>query len=176
MWSNVGGKKLPGFAGRHRRHLRRLFKAGLRPIPDVVAVLDGLDSRGCPACVASSGTPERIEHALSLVGLYERFQPNLFSTVAVARGKPAPDLFLYAAAQMGAMPQHCVVIEDSIPGVSAAVAAGMTAIGCTGGSHCRPELSARLTAQGAVQVTHTMSALLPILLDLPGRAAPTPSR
>jgi len=107
------GCGLPDFARRHRARLRRLFEADLRAIPGVTTVLDALV---CRVCVASSGTPERLRHALSLVGLFERFDPNVFSTTEVARGKPAPDLFLHAARRMGIVPQRCVVVEDSLPG------------------------------------------------------------
>jgi HAD superfamily hydrolase (TIGR01509 family) len=154
------GRPLPDFATRHQIRLRRLFEADLRPIPGVTAVLDRL---ACRSCVASSGTPERIQHALSLVGLLDRFAPHVFSATAVARGKPAPDLFLYAAERMGVMPQRCVVIEDSVPGVAAAVAAGMPAIGFTGGSHCRPGDDARLAAEGAALVIDRMAQLVPAL-------------
>jgi beta-phosphoglucomutase-like phosphatase (HAD superfamily) len=71
-----------------------LFERELQAIPGVTAILDSLT---CKICVASSGRPERLRHALSLVGLYDRFQPNIFSATEVRRGKPAPDLFLYAA-------------------------------------------------------------------------------
>ena len=154
------GRPLPDFARRHQDRLRRLFEADLRPIPGVIAVLDWL---ACRSCVASSATPERLHHALSLTGLLDRFDPHVFSATAVARGKPAPDLFLYAAERMGVAPQRCVVIEDSIPGIAAAVAAGMLAIGFTGGSHCRPGHAARLAEEGAALVIGRMAELAPIL-------------
>ena len=154
------GRTLPGFAERHRQCLERLFEEDLRPIPGVVEVLDSLT---CPSCVASSSDHQRIRHALSLVGLLDRFQPNLFSAVDVKHGKPAPDLFLHAAALMGVAPVSCVVIEDSLPGVAAAVAAGMTAIGFIAGSHCRPGHDSRLLAQGAALVVGSMAELLPAL-------------
>lgn len=154
------GRPLPGFANRHRERLRRLFEADLRAIPGVEAVLDGL---ACPACIASSGTPERLHHALSLVGLFDRFDPHIFSAADVLRGKPAPDLFLHAAERMGVSPQRCVVVEDSLPGVAAAVAAGMIAIGFTGGSHCRPGHAARLAEEGAAAVIGRMAQLPPFL-------------
>jgi HAD superfamily hydrolase (TIGR01509 family) len=122
-----------------------------------------LDSLCCRSCVASSSSPERLKHALSLVGLYDRFQPNIFSATEVRRGKPAPDLFLYAAERMGVAPERCIVIEDSMPGVAAAVAAGMTVIGFVGASHCRPGDAARLTAQGTIVVIDDMAQLLPML-------------
>ena len=154
------GRPLPDFARRHQERLRHLFEAGLRPIPGVTAVIDGLT---CRSCVASSGTPERLQHALSLVGLLDRFVPNVFSATAVPRGKPAPDLFLYAAERMGVRPRRCLVIEDSIPGIAAAVAAGMPAIGFAGGGHCRPGHAARLADAGATLVVGRMAQLGPAL-------------
>jgi len=148
------------FADRHRTRLWPLFETELQAIPGVGAVLDSL---ACKICVASSGRPERLKHALSLVGLYDRFHPHIFSATEVPRGKPAPDLFLYTAERMGVMPERCVVIEDSLPGVAAAVAAGMRVIGFVGASHCRPGDAARLSAQGAIAVIDDMAQLLPAL-------------
>jgi HAD superfamily hydrolase (TIGR01509 family) len=148
------------FADRHRTRLWPLFETELQAIPGVGAVLDSLT---CKICVASSGRPERLKHALSLVGLYDRFHPHIFSATEVPRGKPAPDLFLHAAERMGVMPERCVVIEDSLPGVTAAVAAGMRVIGFVGASHCRPGDAARLSAQGAIAVIDDMAQLLPAL-------------
>ena len=148
------------FADRHRTRLWPLFEMELQAIPGVGAVLDSLT---CKICVASSGRPERLKHALSLVGLYDRFHPHIFSATEVPHGKPASDLFLHAAERMGVMPERCVVIEDSLPGVTAAVAAGMRVIGFVGASHCRPGDAARLSAQGAIAVIDDMAQLLPAL-------------
>jgi len=137
-----------------------LFERELQAIPSIVEVLDSLI---CRICVASSGRPERLKHALSLVGLYDRFHPHIFSAVEVARGKPAPDLFLHAAARMGTAPERCVVVEDSVPGVIAGVAAGMSVIGFVGASHCRPDEAARLAAHGGAPVIDNMTKLLPAL-------------
>src|SRR5204862_4941663 len=146
------------FADRHRAQLWPLFERELQPIPGVAAVLDSLI---CKICVASSGRPERLKHALSLVGLYDHFHPHIFSAVEVARGKPAPDLFLHAAARMGTEPERCVVVEDSVPGVVDGVEAGMSVIGFVGASHCRPDEAARLAAHGAAPVIDHMTKLLP---------------
>jgi HAD superfamily hydrolase (TIGR01509 family) len=150
------GRPLPDFAVRHRQRLRPLFEAHLQAIPGVTEVLDGLL---CRSCIASSGTPERLQHALSLVGLLDHFHPYVFSATEVARGKPAPDLFLHAAERMGVAPRRCVVIEDSVPGVAAAVAAGMPAMGFTGGAHCQPGHAARLAGAGAALVIGRMAQL-----------------
>ena len=82
-----------------------------------------------PVCVASSGPPEKISASLNRVGLYGRFAPHIFSAVQVKHGKPAPDLFLFAAEQMKVPPAQCLVIEDSVSGIAAARAAGMIVLG-----------------------------------------------
>jgi len=92
--------------------------------------------------------------------LLRRFEPaTLFSSHMVHRGKPAPDLFLHAAERMGAAPGRCLVIEDSVPGVTAAKAAGMTAYGFIGASHCRADHNSRLSAAGADLVFDEMREL-----------------
>jgi HAD superfamily hydrolase (TIGR01509 family) len=149
------------FAARHDARLRTIFEAELQAMRGVEAVIDGWHGA---RCVASSSTPARLRHALGLVGLYDRFAPNIFSAVQVERGKPAPDLFLYAAARMGVEPRGCVVVEDSLAGVEAAVAAGMEVIGFAGGSHCAPGHTARLAERGAAQVIDDMADLLPQLV------------
>ena len=145
---------------RHQRRLRALFEAELQAIPGVI---EAIDSLSCRSCIASSGRPERLRHALSLVGLYDRFHPQIFSATEVAHGKPAPDLFLHASRRMGVPPQRCIVIEDSLPGVAAAVAAGMIAVGFTGGSHCPPDHAARLSDAGAALVIDRMRELPAVL-------------
>jgi HAD superfamily hydrolase (TIGR01509 family) len=112
-----------------------------------------------PKCVASSGTPDKIHHGLTCTGLYDLLAPHIFSASQVKRGKPAPDLFLFAATQMAAAPERCVVIEDSMPGIAAALAAGMTVLGFHGGSHCRPGYADRLRAAGAAVTFDDMREL-----------------
>jgi HAD superfamily hydrolase (TIGR01509 family) len=162
------GRSFPDFAARHRRRLRALFEAQLRPITGVAELLASLDSK---VCVASSSTPERLHHALTIVGLFGRLHPHIFSTTEVARGKPAPDLFLYAARQMAVEPRRCIVVEDSLPGVAAAVAADMTVIGFIGGAHCRAGHDSRLYAEGAALVIDSMTQLPPALARLKQRVA-----
>jgi len=115
--------------------------------------------------VASSSHPERIALALRTMGLDRFFGEHVFSATMVARGKPAPDLFLHAAAKMGAEPARCVVIEDSPAGVRAGKAAGMRVIGFTGGSHCRDGHYENLRSAGAEHVLSSMGEL-PTLLGL----------
>ena len=126
----ASGAPLPAdFEQRYHDGLFAGFRSGLQPVPGVVAVLDDLERRGVPFCVASSGTHERIRLALSIVGLLDRFGDRIFSADDVARGKPAPDLFLHAAARSSTPPERCVVVEDSPAGVTAARAAGMRVVG-----------------------------------------------
>jgi HAD superfamily hydrolase (TIGR01509 family) len=103
------------------------FARALRPVPGIEAALDALD--GTPTCVASSGTHAKMRLTLGLTGLLERFEGRIFSATDVADGKPAPDLFLHAAAAMGFAPADSVVVEDSEVGVAAARAAGMRVLG-----------------------------------------------
>jgi HAD superfamily hydrolase (TIGR01509 family) len=108
------------------------FLAALCPIEGVNTVLEGLQ---IPHCVASSSDVDRVSFSLSLTGLAPHFDSRLYTSQMVKRGKPAPDLFLYAAERMQADPGRTLVIEDSISGVTAAKAAGMTVWGFVGGSH-----------------------------------------
>ena len=124
----------------------RLFAVSLQATPHIGEALAAIV---LPVCVASSGPPEKISTSLNHVGLYERFAPHIFSAVQVKNGKPAPDLFLFAAEQMQASPARCLVIEDSVAGVTAGCAAGMTVLGFHGGSHCRPNTADTLRAAGA---------------------------
>jgi HAD superfamily hydrolase (TIGR01509 family) len=109
---------------------REAFAAELKPVDGVIEALDQIET---PCCVASSGSHDKIRYTLGLTGLYERFAGRIFSVSEVARGKPAPDLFLYAAREMGVEPRRCAVVEDSRWGVEAACAAGMRAFGYGGG-------------------------------------------
>ena len=125
----------------------------------IAHVADAIAAIDLPKCVASSGTPEKIRHGLDCAGLYDQLAPHIFSATQVKRGKPAPDLFLFAAEQMRAAPARCVVIEDSVPGVTGAVAAGMTVLGFHGGSHCRPGHAEKLRDAGAAVVFDDMRQL-----------------
>jgi len=107
-----------------------VFEHELLPVAGVGAAIDQLVT---PFCVASSGTHERIRFTLGLTGLLDRFADRIFSAQDVVHGKPAPDLFLHAAASMGVAPPGCVVIEDSAAGVAAARAAGMRVLAYAGG-------------------------------------------
>lgn len=141
------GRALPDdFDAQLKAALFDEFAVSLQAVPHVAEALAAIAT---PVCVASSGTPDKIRTSLTHTGLLPRLTPHIFSATQVAHGKPAPDLFLFAAAQMGAVPGHCLVIEDSVPGVTAARAAGMTAFGFSGGSHCRTGHTETLIAAGA---------------------------
>jgi HAD superfamily hydrolase (TIGR01509 family) len=143
------------------------FYAG--DLPAIANVGDAIAAIYLPKCVASSGTPEKIRHGLTCADLYDILAPHIFSATQVKRGKPAPDLFLFAAEQMRASPARCVVIEDSVPGVTGALAAGMSVLGFCGGSHCRPGHADKLRAAGAATVFDDMRHL-PALIAAEGAA------
>ncbi|MBR0898399.1 HAD family hydrolase [Bradyrhizobium tropiciagri] len=134
----------------------------------IAHVGDAIAALGLPKCVASSGTPEKIHHGLTCAGLYDQLAPHIFSATQVKRGKPAPDLFLFAAEQMGASPSRCVVIEDSVAGVTGARAAGMTVLGFYGGSHCTAEHEDMLRQAGAA-ITFADMRQLPDLIAQAGQ-------
>ncbi|MGV4922923.1 HAD family hydrolase [Streptomyces sp. BHT-5-2] len=127
------GRALPAaFEGDFHARVFDAFRQRLQPVPGVETVLEKLAADGVPYCVGSSGSHERIRVALTKTGLCERFgRGRVFSSQDVARGKPAPDLFLHAAREMGVAPERCAVVEDSPLGVRAAVAAGMDVYGFT---------------------------------------------
>jgi HAD superfamily hydrolase (TIGR01509 family) len=105
------------------------FEKHLQAVPGVKTALMQIE---LPVCVASSSAPDVIRKSLALTGLLERFGDNIFSSTQVKNGKPAPDIFLFAAKNMQAQPGDCVVVEDSVAGVQAARAAGMNVLAYTG--------------------------------------------
>jgi HAD superfamily hydrolase (TIGR01509 family) len=135
---------------------RQAYEQHLTPVEGVIEALDRIVA---PTCVASSGSHEKMRFTLGLVGLYERFAGRIFSAEDVARGKPAPDLFLHAAARMGAEPPNCIVVEDSVHGVTAARAAGMRVFGYGGGL-----TSPQLLADAGARVFLHMRELPELLL------------
>ena len=151
------GRRLPGdFEAQVKQATLQHYAGDLRAISNVGAAIAAID---LPKCVASSGTPEKIRHGLSCAGLHDVLAPNIFSATQVTRGKPAPDLFLFAAERMRAAPARCVVIEDSVPGITGALAAGMSVLGFHGGSHCGPGYADKLRAAGAHQTFDDMRQL-----------------
>lgn len=129
----LGAATADEFDRRLTTELERAFATDLSPVAGIPQQLDRLAELGVASCVASSGTPARMAVTLGATGLLPRFEGRIFSAVEVDHGKPAPDLFLHAAERMGVVPERCVVVEDSVPGVLAAVAAGMHVLGYAGG-------------------------------------------
>jgi HAD superfamily hydrolase (TIGR01509 family) len=151
------GRSLPDdFEAQMKQAALQRYADDLQSIPHIA---DAIAAIPLPKCVASSGTPEKIRHGLECAGLYEQLAPHIFSATQVKRGKPAPDLFLFAATQMRAAPERCVVIEDSVPGVTGAIAAGMTVLGFHGGSHCQPGHADKLRDAGAAVLFDDMRQL-----------------
>ena len=151
----LGRKLPPGFAAGYHAAVFAAFEAELEPVAGIEAALERIEAT---SCVASSGAHDRIRKALGVTGLLERFDGRIFSATDVEHGKPAPDLFLHAAARMGFEPGECVVVEDAPAGVQAGRAAGMIVLGYAG---LTP--AGQLEAEGAR--TFTAMADLPGLLN-----------
>jgi HAD superfamily hydrolase (TIGR01509 family) len=144
------GREVPAdFEPRLRERTAEAFEAELQPVAGIVATLSELS---LPCCVASSGPHSKMRVSLGVTGLFERFDGRIFSAHDVGnRGKPAPDVFLFAAERMGVLPERAVVIEDSVAGVTAAVAAGMTVF-----AYAKHTPEARLRAAGAHEIFYDM--------------------
>jgi HAD superfamily hydrolase (TIGR01509 family) len=127
--THLGRPLSEDWIARTRPLYRQAFERELRSIDGIEDALDGISAA---ICVASSSEPDELTFKLKLTGLYDRFAGRIYSAAAVKNGKPAPDLFLYAAREMGVDPGACAVIEDSQYGVQAARAAGMEAFGYAG--------------------------------------------
>lgn len=167
------GQPVPAeYFTRMKTRVTHAFSNDLQAIAGTLEVLSRLRM---PRCVASSSAPEKLEQGLRFVGLHRFFAPHIVSAQYVAKGKPAPDVFIYAAGSMTTAVQHCLVIEDSVPGVRAAVAAGMRVWGFTGGSHCAPEHGDHLLAAGAERVLRHMTEL-PVALPSAFEAEASPAK
>jgi HAD superfamily hydrolase (TIGR01509 family) len=158
LTAHLGAERAQEFERRTTDELVDVFDRELAAVEGVPDLVDRVHAAGLRTCVASSGTHERMRHTLGLTGLYDAFDGRIFSATEVEHGKPAPDLFLHAAAELGVEPAECVVVEDSVYGVQAGVAAGMTVYGFAGG--LTPE--ADLAEAGAVTF-ETMADLVPLL-------------
>ena len=154
------GNTLPsGWHERFEPAYREVFAAELAPVEGVPAALDEIT---LPSCIASSATHEHLRFTLGLTGLYGRFEGRIFSSEDVPRGKPAPDLFLYAARCMETEPERCLVVEDSRAGVQAARAAGMRVLAFASG------LFADELLDGPDTVLFTHMSELPRLVEAAG--------
>ena len=136
------GKPVPdNFIDEFRRRSYAAYDKDLQAIPGVAKMLEQVT---LPFCVASSGPVEKIRRNLNTVGLLPKFKGHIFSCYDINRWKPEPDIFLYAAKEMGANSEQCVVVEDSVLGVRARVAAGMIVLGYAG-----TEPAQKLAQEGA---------------------------
>jgi HAD superfamily hydrolase (TIGR01509 family) len=161
------GRPIPADIGeRAGRDLLARFRRELRPVDGAADAIQALPYR---RCVASSSTPERLHLSLEVTGLASLFGADVYSADEVAHGKPAPDLFLYAATRCGADPADAIVIEDSLPGIAAARAAGMVAIGFAGTGHDVAGMAAELARGGAELVVTRMADLPAAVKELVGR-------
>ena len=151
------GRSLPLDEGTRLR--ARMIERMQHELKPVAGVADALGRLRGPLCVASSSDRDRIGLTLDLTDLSRFFGGHVFSGTEVAHGKPAPDLFLHAAASMGIASHDCIVVEDAVAGVRAGVAAGMRVIGFTGGSHTNAGHASRLRDAGAETIIASMADL-----------------
>ncbi len=151
------GRRVPDHIGQsYGALLLERLRRDLKPINGAKEAITNVAYR---RCVASSSSLERIHLSLEVTGLAPLFGSNVFSASQVPRGKPAPDLYLYAARMLAISPENCIVVEDSVLGVSAGRTAGMKVIGFTGGSHTGSDAAAHLVAAGACPVISSMAEL-----------------
>jgi len=132
-----------------KERIRIAFEEQLAAVPGACAAVDAVR---LPKAVASSSSIDSLDYKLKRLGLWEPFEPHIYSSEHVARAKPAPDLFLHAAEKLGVAPGDCLVLEDSVNGVKAGLAAGMTVWGFSGGGHMDKHLRANLVVAGAERV------------------------
>jgi len=160
------GRSLPDdYHSQLQDELFQSFATTLHAMPYIDQALAAIAQ---PVCVASSGSHERMRVSLGRAGLYDKFAPHIFSASQVRHGKPAPDLFLFAAAQMATSPERCLVIEDSIAGITGARAAGMAVLGFHGGGHCHQGYGDTLRAAGATLTFDDMRQLPGLIGQIEG--------
>ncbi|GHB21807.1 haloacid dehalogenase [Pseudovibrio japonicus] len=148
--------------------LKAAFEKDLLPIAGIYDTLHELDTSfpNLQMCIGSGSSMERLEYTLKLTNLHDRFENKYFSADLVEKGKPAPDVFLKAASEMGVAPEKCIVIEDSHLGLQAARAAGMDALGFTGATHADQNLHNRLEQQEPLAIFNDMKELVRLLKQL----------
>ena len=160
----IGRKLPPDFANAYQVRTFDLFRARLKAVGGAREFLEAWSA--VPRCIASSSSPERLALSLEVLNMTPLFEGRVFSASNVARGKPHPDIFLYAADQLGIAPCDCIVIEGSVGGITAARAAGATAIGLTAAGHIQPGHDARLRQAGADHVVKSFAELDQVIRPL----------
>ena len=150
------GKKLPAdFSDQLKFATLKRFRTELKEVRGATNFIRRFAH--IPRAIASSSSIDRLQLCLSVLALEAEFGPHVFSADMVARGKPHPDIFLYAASKLGVNPNECLVIEDSASGVRAAIAAGMTAVGLCAASHIRDGHDLKLRDAGAAHLAQSWS-------------------
>jgi len=150
------GKPLPdNFSDKLKLATLARFRTDLKEVSGATAFIRRFSH--IPRAIASSSSIDRLQLCLSVLALEAEFGPHVFSADKVARGKPHPDIFLYAASKLGVNPNQCLVIEDSAGGIRAAIAAGMTVVGLCAASHIRDGHDLKLRDAGAVHLAKSWS-------------------
>jgi HAD superfamily hydrolase (TIGR01509 family) len=159
--THIGGRLPPGF----KESTSAVFQARVEEVAAVPGVAEFLERiASMPKAVASSSSTRWLRTSLERFGLAHHFGDRLFSAAEhVARGKPAPDIYLYAALQLGVQPNRALVIEDTAPGIAAARAAGMYVVGLSAGGHCTASYCERLAAAGADAVAPSFDQILELI-------------
>jgi HAD superfamily hydrolase (TIGR01549 family) len=148
------GKPLPvNFSDRLKLATLERFRTDLKEVSGATDFIRRFSH--IPRCIASSSSIDRLQLCLSVLALEAEFGPHVFSADMVARGKPHPDIFLYAASKLGVKANECLVIEDSAGGIRAAVAAGMTVVGLCAAGHIRDGHDLKLRDAGAVHLAQS---------------------
>lgn len=164
----TGSRPGPSFHATWHARLLARYQRGLKVIPGALELLDQLARSRVAYCVASGGSYKRLNFALEVTGLKSRFEGRAFSTESVSRGKPEPDIFLFAAGRLGISPKDCLVVEDAVAGVRAATAAGIPSLGFVGGSHLaerRAKHGQQFRAAGAMAVIEDLREALNFIDD-----------
>jgi HAD superfamily hydrolase (TIGR01509 family) len=166
------GRSLPSrWLAEYEAERAEAFRHGLEPVAGAAEAVRRIKAAGLKVCVASQGGLEKTRLSLALTGLDHLFPDHVrFSAYSVASGKPAPDLFLHAAATIGVEPGACAVVEDTPSGVQAAVAAGMRAIGYTADS------DERALSEAGAEPLGSLGGLPPLLGLISGPAAASPEK
>ena len=165
---HLGGPLPGGFSDRLQAATLDRFRTDLKEVSGASAFIRKFGD--IPSCIASSSSPGRLRLCLSILGLEDAFGGRVFSAEEVPRGKPHPDIFLFAADRLGVPAEGCLVIEDSVSGILGAVSAGMATVGLCAASHIRAGHDLKLLEAGAAYLASSWSEVDEIASDFFGRA------